>query len=200
MAARCLARCGAHIAAAANMEAMLARRLEECLEAVERDDHSEDACGSEQAGGASEEIVVRKRHIMPRHGARPVGAAQRLLEIRRIGHYGIISSTVVIIGSKLLEGSQPHRHPIGERRSRRVFGRLPSRQRVNLNRMDCGHGEPLRHHERDDPSAGAHIEDVCPTLRPSPQERAVGAHFHGTSVLKDGELFESEEIIRHTCL
>ena len=94
----------------------------------------------------------------------------------------------------------PRVHPFCEGAGRHVLGGLPAGFPVHFHARDAGLWEALRHHQGDEPRAGAHVEYPLPAPGPGSQQHAVRAHFHGAAVVAHRESLELEFPFSHFLL
>ena len=132
----------------------------------------------------------RKTVGLPGQAATGLGGAQAVSKERRIGDYNII----MYIGIKILQGSLRYMNTVRKGRAGYILSSLRGCVVINLNGIYHSLRKALRHHQRYDPRARADIQDTVAAPRPSTQEHAIGAYFHGTMILRNSEFLKLKTI------
>ena len=86
-----------------------------------------------------------------------------------------------------------------ERRLPYILLRLQASISIEIDAVDLCFGIALRQHQRDQSRSRPDIEDPHPVVHLSPcsEQGAVGADFHGATVVPYGKLFKTEIRIGH---
>ena len=90
-----------------------------------------------------------------------------------------------------------HRYSLCKRRFGYVFARLPHGIGINIDGRHLRIWAALCHHERYESRTRTDVEHTLSATRPRAEQRAVGAHLHGTALLSDHKAFELEVVITH---
>ena len=152
------------------------------------------AVGGDGLGRGGEQLAEGERVVVPGHGAPPVGAVRAVVHVEgRIADDGVEGLGEVL----RLYPPAPRVHPFGEGAGRHVLGGLPAGLLVHLHARHAGLREALRHHQGDEPRAGAHVQYAPPAPGPGSQQHAVRAHFHGAAVVAHHESLELEFPFSH---
>lgn len=123
---------------------------------------------------------------MTGHTALSIWSLQRIGKKRRIAHNGIIRALM------LLHPFMHDAHTCCKRRSNSVGCCLPTSTFVNINTYDGSIGIALGNHQCYDTRTRADIEYATPSTSPCSQQHTIGAYLHGTQLLRDGKMLESE--------
>ena len=132
---------------------------------------------------------------MARRRTPPVGRQQRLLEIWRIGNYGIEP----FLRKELLQRQPHHLDTAAPRRGGDITAGLCHTCRIHIYGRNARMRGTLRRHQGNKTCPCPYVEDTAFDRHPAPctDEYAVGAHLHGAPAVVDVEPFECEPAAPH---
>lgn len=91
-----------------------------------------------------------------------------------------------------------HLDAVGKGRCCHILTSLSDSIGIHIHSRDLRLWKPLSHHQRNETRSRSDIKDVRSPTRPCPQQTAVGAYFHGTTLLMHSELSELKITVTHS--